>query len=280
MKTNAPFYGLTKSQRRGIIWTLFLFLVIHLGIYLFPKGTQLQEYGLVLDSLAQQKVDSMIADIKQISKDTIYPFNPNYISDFKAYQLNIPMDAVRRIRTYRAKGKYMNSISRFAEITQLHDSQLNRIRPYLKLPDIATSPPQKKVVLIKKELNDATAEELTHIYGIGDVIAQRIVTVRNQLGGFLVQDQLNDIWGLDAETQKRIWEKFKLDSVPVIKKRNINRLTIAQLSENYYISPSLASRIVAIRTQRETLTSWDDLKTIHALDSVRKTRLSLYLFFK
>lgn len=75
-------------------------------------------------------------------------------------------------------------------------------------------------------------------------------------------------------------EHFKLDSIPVIKKQNINSLTIAQLTQNYYVNTSLASKIVAVRTQKEHLTSWKDLIAIQQLDSVKKARLSLYLSFK
>ncbi len=75
-------------------------------------------------------------------------------------------------------------------------------------------------------------------------------------------------------------EHFKLDSIPVIKKQNINSLTIAQLTQNYYVNTSLASKIVAVRTQKEHLTSWKDLIAIQQLDSVKKARLSLYLYFE
>ena len=75
-------------------------------------------------------------------------------------------------------------------------------------------------------------------------------------------------------------EHFKLDSIPVIKKQNINSLTIAQLTQNYYVNTSLVSKIVAIRTQKEHLTSWKDLIAIQQLDSVKKARLSLYLYFE
>ena len=120
---------------------------------------------------------------------------------------------------------------------------------------------------------------MQQVYGIGEVFASRIISTRNELGGFVVKDQLNDVWGLSPETQQRIWDYFILDSVPTITKQNINNLTIAQLAQHYYVSTSLASRIVSVRTQKETLASWNDLAGIQQLDSVKKARLSLYLSF-
>ena len=132
---------------------------------------------------------------------------------------------------------------------------------------------------IKKELNAATSADLQQVYGVGEVFASRIISTRNKLGGFIVKDQLKDVWGLSPDTQKRLWEHFILDSIPIIKKQNINNLTIAQLAQQYYVSTSLASSIVAVRTQKESLASWDDLAGIQQLDSVKKARLSLYLSF-
>lgn len=280
MKPPPSFLTLTKSQRKGILWTFAIFLVLHLALRFYPKNNPKASSLFVLDSLAQQKVDSLIAVKPTESKDTIYPFNPNYISDFKAYQLDISMEVVQRIRSYRASGKHINSLQDFKNVTQLPDDKVALIRPYLKLPNPRfVSDKPKKDVHVKKELNGASEADLQNVYGIGEVYAKRIIDLRNKIGGFLVKDQLNDVWGLAPETQIRIWEHFTLDSIPTIKKKNINEITIAELSALHYISTSLASRIVAVRTQKETLASWEDLSAIQQLDSIKKVRLSLYLYF-
>ena len=111
------------------------------------------------------------------------------------------------------------------------------------------------------------------------MLGQRIIALRKQLGEFLIKDQLGDVWGLKHEVQEQLWAHFKLDSVPDVAKQNINDLTIAQLSQSPYISPSLASSIVALRTQYDSLTSWQDLADIAQIDSIKKARLYLYLSF-
>lgn len=280
MKTPPEFFNLTKAQRRGMIWTLFLFLLAHLGVRLLPSNHLDIDPFLVLDTLAQQHVDALIATKQAKSKDTIYPFNPNYITDYKAYQLDISMEVVYRIRAYRNTGKYITSEKTLQQIAKLSTEELLRIRPYLKFPKpllAKTKEPKQK--RIKKELNAATAVDLQYVHGIGKTFADRIISLRNTLGGFVVKDQLDDVWGLRPETQHRLWEHFTLDSIPIIKKQNINDLTIAQLSQHYYVSPSLASKIVGVRTQKDSLTSWSDLMAIQQLDSVTKARLSLYLSF-
>ena len=280
MKPPSPFYKLNKAQRRGVMWTFFLFLVVHLLILIIDKPSPRNTKGLVENKEIQYLIDSLMG--VQITsdklRDTIYPFNPNYISDFKAYQLGISMSAVDRIRSYRAAGSYLYSENDLKQVAGLSDIEMNRIRPYLKLPKIkkAKNPITERV---KTEINSATAEALQEVYGIGPVLGQRIVTLRKQLGGFLIKDQLDDVWGLKPEVQEQLWMHFKMDTVPYVTKQNINDLTIEELSQSPYISASLASSIVALRTQKDSLTSWQDLAVITQIDSVKKARLSLYLSF-
>ena len=39
-------------------------------------------------------------------KDTIYPFNPNFISDYKGYKLGMSIQEIDRLHQYRAQNKY------------------------------------------------------------------------------------------------------------------------------------------------------------------------------
>ncbi|MDG1822719.1 MAG: helix-hairpin-helix domain-containing protein [Flavobacteriaceae bacterium] len=279
MKRFTSFRSPTKTQRRGILWTFALFFVMHIGLTYLPIQASKDSYAIVIDSLSQKVIDSLIIQTDSTSKDTIYPFNPNYITDFKAYQLGISMDAVYRIRAYRKQGNYIQSLLVFKQLTQMSETEIKRIQPYLKLPIPQTVKKYKPRVKSKKEFNGATKDELKKIHGIGEAFASRIIAVRGQLGGFMVKDQLNDVWGIPPETISAVWEAFVLDSIPVIEKKNINRLTISQLASNFYLNTALASRIVAVRTQIDQLNSWSDLSHIQPLDSIKRARLSLYLSF-
>jgi DNA uptake protein ComE-like DNA-binding protein len=188
------------------------------------------------------------------------------------------MSAVERIRAYRAAGSYLYSEEDLKQVAGLSDVEMNHIRPYLKLPETKKAKNAVKVK-VKTEINSATAEALQEVYGIGPVLGQRIISLRRQLGGFLIKDQLDDVWGLKPEVQDLLWMHFKLVSVPNVKKQNIHDLTIAELSQSPYISASLASSIVALRTQQDSLNSWHELAAITQIDSIKKARLSLYLSF-
>ena len=114
------------------------------------------------------------------------------------------------------------------------------------------------------------------VYGIGPVWAARTLSSRQELNGFLVRDQLQDIWGIDRSTLTNLWELFSLDSVPN-HSIDINTATISELVKTPYVSPSLASRIVAYRTFHEEKISWNSIADKFELDSIRIARIALYL---
>ena len=55
-------------------------------------------------------------------------------------------------------------------------------------------------------INTASAEELTSLPGIGDVLAGRIVSYREQYGSFLSTEELMDVTGISEKTYERIQE--------------------------------------------------------------------------
>lgn len=107
-------------------------------------------------------------------------------------------------------------------------------------------------------------------------MADRILTTRQSLQGFLVKDQVEDIWGIDHSTLTNLWKSFALDSTPK-HSIDINTATISELAANHYISYSLASRIVAYRTNSENEINWDAIANKFELDSIHIARIALYL---
>ena len=173
--------------------------------------------------------------------------------------------------------QYFTSLHEVRRFLGLSDSVWLATVPYIKLPKYTPSNRKKELPKIKLQLNTATSEQLQKVYGIGPVLAERILDLRNSLGGFLNRDQLEDVWGLQKETRVRIWRMFSLDSVPVIKPININTATIDELAENYYISYSLASRVVAYRSRHGQVDNLSQMAQDLEIDSVRIARIALYL---
>src|SRR5699024_10023348 len=114
----------------------------------------------------------------------------------------------------------------------------------------------------KLDLNKATVKSLMKIKGIGPVLARRIVRYRKQLGGFVADIQLKDIYGLTYERRQKIREKFTVKSHKNIDKVNLNTALTVELVDIYYIDYELARDIVNYRLTHEGINTFEELANI------------------
>lgn len=234
-------------------------------------------------------VDSLKNNILQKDSIKLYPFNPNFISDYKGYTLGMSPMELERLFVFRKQEKFVNSIEEFQDVTKVSDSLLNVISPYFKFPEwtqkkktrftksISNNKSEAKKAKEIRDLNLATADELKTINGIGDKLSVRIVKFRDRLGGFLVNEQLYDVYGLDPEVVDRTLKKFGVVNMPKIKKININTSTASEISGLVYISHSVAIKILEYRELNGRINSFDELTSIEGFPSNKLDRIVLYL---
>ena len=263
----------TRSQRRGLLFLALVFVVGHLLLFFVNQEQHDTTLLRPLPDDLVAKRDSLLQ--KSMKKDTIYPFNPNLLSAWHAYRLDLPKSLVDTIQSRVARKRYFQTAQEFKKFTGITDQKWQEIKPLLRFPKWENEQ-EKRTKRRKKQINAATAQDLQAVYGIGPVLAARILSSRQELNGFLVRDQLQDIWGIDMSTLTNLWESFSLDSVPN-HSIDINTATLSELARNPYISAGLASRIVAYRTFHEEKISWNSIADKFELDSTRIARIALYL---
>ena len=209
-----------RSQRSGILILVLLILSL-LGFYHFFDFES--DAGLDVSSSEviafQKEMDSLrIAEIES-RKPKRYPFNPNFITDFKAYTLGISPAEFDRLKAFRSKNKWVNSASDFKKVTKVSDSLLAQISPLFKFPEWINNPKPKgksyansfseKTYAQKIDLNLASEGQLQGVSGVGVALSKRIVAHREKLGGFSNDIQLQGVWGLrsgcDRENFKSIY---------------------------------------------------------------------------
>lgn len=284
-------FELSTSQRNGILFLIFL-LVASLAyqyFWMLPNTEKTQFAFSEEDKLAlQEEIDSLKLAKKEANKPKIYPFNPNYLKDFIAYQLGVSTEEYDRLQQFRDEDNWINSAEDFQKVTQVSDSLLAEIQPYFKFPDWVvknqsaqstnkTARVKSKTFAQKQNLNDATESQLQEISGIGEVLAKRIVRRRNQIGGFIDDLQLKDIYGLKYEVRAKLLEEFTVKLEKTHQKININTASVVELSEIPYFDYELSREIVHFIKVREGISSFEELSKIYDFPAHKIDRIKLYL---
>lgn len=250
---------------------------------------------LVVDNVLQREIDSLKSSAIEKKVNRIYPFNPNFITDYKGYTLGMSIEEIDRLHTFRSEDKFVNSVEEFQRVTGVSDSLLNRISVNFKFPEwtqkSSTSKTgktkfQNSIIeggnsnLLIKDLNSATAEELKTIYGIGEKLSGRIIKFRDRLGGFLVDSQLYDVYGLEPEVAERALKHFRVIEMPEIEKINLNLASVQEISKLVYLQRSVAQGIVDYRNLNGSINSFDELSKIENFPIDKIDNIALYLSLK
>jgi DNA uptake protein ComE-like DNA-binding protein len=285
-----------KNQRNGIFVIVFLILILQ-SIILFADFSSQDTSALnaVKISAFRQHIDSLetIERERRISK--IFPFNPNYISDYKAEQLGMSLAETDRLLLFRQKNKFINSAIEFQKITKVSDTLLAKIAPYFKFPEWVSARNEqnkykedlrraemhrKEITVSTNDINKATREDFKLIYGIGEKLSERIIKYRSKLQGFSFESQLYEVWGLKKEIIEQLFLVFKIIEKPVIIKNNINSLSFKELLKNPYIDYELCKKIFEYKEEIAEFQDLSELKNIKDFPLVKYDRIVLYLSAK
>jgi len=129
-------FRFNKQERSGIFFLLLIIVALQIGYYFFgnfSKGGL--EDVLVTDHELQAHIDTLKQAALKKDSVIIYPFNPNFISDYKGYTLGMSTDEIDRLHAFRKKNKFVNSPKEFQQLTHVSDSLLGIISPYFKFPE-------------------------------------------------------------------------------------------------------------------------------------------------
>lgn len=168
-----------------------------------------------------------------------FRFNPNTVSVEDLQRLGFSQKQAQAIDNYRQKGGRFRRKADFAKSYVVADSVFARLEPFIDLPRL--------------DINKADSSALLALPGIGPWYAGKIISYREELGGFSYPEQLLDIYRFDREKYDGLSDlitcsepdPFPLWSLPE-----------ADLASHPYISKEEAHGIVLYRTHqpRETWT--------------------------
>ena len=136
-KTIKSYFKFSQGQRLGV-FILFTIIITSQTAYFFTDFSSVSN-----DSPEKEKWLSLQSQIDSMKQEKlnyvpkIYPFNPNFITDYKGYKLGMSVPEIDRLIAFRKQNKYVNSPEEFQAVTKVSDSLLHAISPYFKFPDWA-----------------------------------------------------------------------------------------------------------------------------------------------
>lgn len=291
MKHIKSHFKFSNQQRNGI-FVLLLIIVFIQSAYVFVEFP-FKDISINKEEIKkfQSEIDSLKRIQAENNKPQIFPFNPNFITDYKGYTLGMSSEEIDRLLQYRKQDKWANSTLQFQQVTKISDSLLNVISPYFKFPEWVTNPKPKtnfeyknntpKTFDQKTDLNIATADQLQRVNGIGEKLSARIIKFRNKFkGGFIADIQIHDVYGISPEVLERLLNEFTVKTPKVVDKINLNTATIEQLVTIQHIDYELAYEIINQRTLREGYKSLDELSKVKDFPLDKIDIIKLYLMLE
>ena len=283
-----------KNQRNGI-FILIILIVIFQFIIVFVDFSSKENVNIDTSKVIafHNQIDSLRKINLENKRLKIFPFNPNYITDYKGAQLGMSLVEIDKLLAFRKTGKFINSKKEFQKVTTISDSLLNSISSYFKFPDwvvkrkqnmqLSTSrdtrlfTEKSKYIVTSTDINLAVKEDLKTINGIGEKLSERIIKYRSKLQGFSTPNQLYEVWGLGTEVVVKLLLVFKVVKLPNIQKSNVNTVSFKKLLKNPYIDYELCKKIFNYKDEVAELQDISELKNIIGFPIDLYDRIVLYL---
>jgi DNA uptake protein ComE-like DNA-binding protein len=282
-------FGFSQSESNAFLVLIPLMFAavfsepIYRAITLSGKPDVSTDYRL-LDSLVTTFAwdhDSVLTIAPTV---TLFPFDPNSTSEEDFVRLGISRKTASRIINYRSKGGKFRQRTDLRKIYGIDSSTYESLIPYIKLPDRYVYPKKDSQSFTRKrqkneplDLNLADSAAFQAVYGIGPVMAKRIISYRGKLGGFVNEKQLFEVWGLDSLVAGRLLDRsfVAADFVPF--RININTAEEAEFASHPYIRWKAGKAIATWRFQHGPFTMIEDLMKISSIDEKVFMRIKPYL---
>ena len=243
----------------------------------------------------------------KVAQVRLAAFDPNTLTAEGWEARGVPHFVAARLVKYSAAAGGFKAKAQIKKMYGLEDSVYQRLAPYMQLPDAApqrdyaanrpgpdgkfppfarpdATPgkfPRKPRNLQPFDLNLADTTQLMQIRGIGAGRAKWVVKYRNQLGGYLREDQLDEVFVLrDAPDLRDSLKKYTFIAPGFAPKTvSVNTAGFDEMYLQPYMGKPRARLIVAYRQQHGPFRSIEDLKKVPVLKPEDVEKLRPYLRF-
>lgn len=294
------YFTLSKTQQYGSIVLIFLILIVAVAPRIVScciekkRQPDFSKFREIMDNYVEWTEPT--EPDSPVRNDTVFTFDPNLVTYDDLLCLGLSEKVSSNIIKYRKSGGKFKTPADFSKIYGINDSIFARLKPYISIQQ--NSQQQKKSTKTKRdnvqkqhsygkserseskltiiELNTADSAQLVLLRGIGPVLAKRIITYRNLLGGFYSVEQLREIRNLSDETYTYIYMQLSADTSSITK-IDINDFKYRQLSNHPYMSLSQLNSIMNYKRLMGNFSSVSDLLKYKLVDTLTYEKISPYL---
>jgi DNA uptake protein ComE-like DNA-binding protein len=126
------------------------------------------------------------------------------------------------------------------------------------------------------EINHRSREGWTALPGIGEALAERIVTYGEQLGGYRETQQLLEVYGMDSTRWLRIQDRIEMGQRKVVKIK-VNEATEERMGSHPYIGKAGARRLVRFRETVKLFEKASEVQRVLLITDAEMRKLAPYL---
>jgi len=277
---------ISKRNRRG----LFLLLLLGILVAYMPRiligyaGEEELEISFEEIVRLEEEIKEHQA-IKKVKKKKIreekfltpkQAFNPNDYSKKDCMKLGLSEKQAAVVCRFSQRG--LSSNEDLENIFVLPKELFNKIKDSTFYPELKQEKPVfEKKVIESVELNSVTREALIDLPGIGAFYADKIISYRENLGGYVSIEQLREIWKFEEYVHLEHLEQFLTVDSRIIERLDLNNSTFEQLKNHPYISYSVANSIVKMRKAHGDYYDLEELLESKLIDRELFEKIRTYL---
>jgi len=277
---------ISKRNRRG----LFLLLLLGILVAYMPRiligyaGEEELEISFEEIVRLEEEIKEHQA-IKKVKKKKIreekfltpkQAFNPNDYSKKDWMKLGLYEKQAAVVCRFSQRG--LSSNEDLENIFVLPKELFNKIKDSTFYPELKQEKPVfEKKVIESVELNSVTREALIDLPGIGAFYADKIISYRENLGGYVSIEQLREIWKFEEYVHLEHLEQFLTVDSRIIERLDLNNSTFEQLKNHPYISYSVANSIVKMRKAHGDYYDLEELLESKLIDRELFEKIRTYL---
>lgn len=283
-------FGFSAKEAIGFLALMMLNLILCGLILIKPwqyfDSSHHKNNTTSLDSLITAWQNKIRYDSIQYWQN-LQAFNPNQANIEQWQNIGFNSYEAERIVKVSLSPKGIRDFQHFKRIYGIDTVLAEKLKPYLvfnaRQQVLQTSTNEniekRPAQLIRFNLNEADTNQFKTVHGIGSKLSKRIIAYRQQLGGFVNEGQLFEVYKLDSTVAERILKKFYIDKNFTPKQIDINSASISDLTAHPYIEYKTAQIVINYRKQHGPYQSAKDLLSVKVLNKEWIEKISPYFSF-